>query len=82
MAYTHLPFKALHMLLAENIAYQAFAFALTETSPGARHNTGGILSTVLQYRQGIIDIGSGVAIRNQTNQTTHTVVTSIISSSD
>ncbi len=68
--------QTLHMVLPEHIADQTLAFALTETSADTGHDTRGILPSMLQHRQGIIDIRRDICFRYYSNKTTHSALTS------
>jgi hypothetical protein len=64
MTYTHGTLQALHVMLAKNVPHQALALALTEFTAAAGHDAGGILPTVLKYRQGIIDVRGDIILGN------------------
>ena len=50
----------LHMLLAKYVPHQAVTFALVEAVTVTGHNPSRILSPVLQYRKGIVYLGSDI----------------------
>jgi hypothetical protein len=64
------------MVLPEYIPHQPLTFTLAELATHTSHNASGILTPVLQYRQGIVDIWSDIRLAYQSNQTTHCVFTS------
>jgi len=48
------------MLLAKYVPHQAVTFALVEAVTVTGHNPSRILSPVLQYRKGIVYLGSDI----------------------
>jgi len=52
------------MVLAKNVPDQALALALAEPAAAAGHDAGGVLPPVLQYREGIVYLGSNVTLSN------------------
>jgi hypothetical protein len=64
MANTHLASESLHVLLSKNIPHQPLALTLAELTANTSHNTRSILPTVLQDRQGIIDLRGDIGLRN------------------
>ena len=54
MANTHITDQPHHVAAAEHIPRQAFALALVQFTIGLGYDTSGILSAMLQHRQGIV----------------------------
>ena len=71
-----IPFQALHVAHFKHILHQTVGLALPEVSTVNGHDPGGILSPVLQHRQGVVEglIDGGGA--NYTDNTAHVFATS------
>jgi hypothetical protein len=64
------------MVLAEYIPHQTLALTQAETAAHTGNDTCGILSPVLEDRQGIVNILGNIRLRDCTNETTHSALTS------
>ncbi|MND41941.1 hypothetical protein D3C80_327000 [compost metagenome] len=76
MSYADMPLQSLHVAHFKHILHQAVGLALPEVSTVNGHDPGGILSPVLQHRQGVVEglIDGGGA--NYTDNTAHVFATS------
>ena len=76
MTYADVPLQTLHVAHFKHVLHQAIGLALPEVSTINGHDPGGILSPVLQHRQGVVEglIDGGGA--NYTDNTTHVFATS------
>jgi hypothetical protein len=55
MTNANIPLQALHVVLSENIAHQAYTLALVKIAIGKSHNARGVLPPMLQYCQCVIN---------------------------
>ena len=53
--------QALHVLLAEHIAHQTDPLALVQAIVPTGHDAGGVLATVLQHGQSLVDFWRHIA---------------------
>ncbi len=72
MPYTHIAQQAQHMSGAKYVLHQTVALAQVQTpTPVTGHDTGGILSTVLQNRQAVIECLIHMGLTKDTNDAAH-----------
>jgi hypothetical protein len=71
VANANVALQALHVARLENIAHQAFAFALVKFSTLVGHDTRGVLAAVLQHCQRVVQVLVDVALSKNTYDATH-----------
>ena len=66
-----LPLSAQHVALLEDVAHQAVLLAHEQLAFVAGHDAGGVLATMLQHRQRVIDLLVGGRVPDDADDAAH-----------